>query len=177
MASGGRRLFAVVLALVVGHAMALSRRLAGLRQSGVADRLFRIFACAKRERRILHARALENVLLHVIVIALATHALDDQAKNEVAAVGISLLSAGRKEQGITREKWQVVAQRANLVFRCRAKFIAKEVSDARTHVEQLFDRHLLADRLIRIVGQVDSDLVGELDLALLRKLRNRDLGE
>src|SRR5215213_1611727 len=82
----------------------------------VADGQVRYLVSLREAARELHARAVVDVLLDVVVVALARHLFDDEAEHDEAGVAVRPARARLEPERLVSEEREVVLDLAQLVL-------------------------------------------------------------
>src|SRR5437016_13579509 len=116
------------------------------------------------------------MIANIIVIAPATDLLDDHSQQQKTVIAVSPPAPGREFEAALPVKRYVVLKRAQL-FAMRVELRTEEVSGAACMRKQVMDCHLGNELFIRIIGNILYQRIGQLDLAGLNELKNRNGGE
>ena len=113
---------------------------------------------------------------HVVVVALSAHLLDHHAEQDEAVVAVRPAAARRELESPLAVQLDVVIECAQR-FAVGAKRGAEDVAGAAGVGQQLMDGHLGRDLPVGVVADVCAERSGELDLAGLDQLEDRQRRE
>ena len=106
------------------------------------------------------------MLPDVLVVVLTADLFDHQAQQQETIVAVLPAAPGFEGQVALAVKREVIFERAKLQA-MRVEFRAEEIARASGVSEQMMNGDLGSDVLVRVIGKIFSQWIGELQLARL----------
>src|SRR5579863_7424644 len=112
------------------------------------------------------------MVVNVVVVAAAGDSFDDHAEQQEAIVAVRPAAAGLEFQAALAVELHIVLEGAQLSA-MGIELRSEEIAGAAGVREQVMYGDLGSEVLVRVVGDILSQRIGELDLAGLHELENR----